>query len=159
MAGEKVVLDLRAITHERLLCFMFGFDGMNDAPLLHYCRDKGIEAVVTLARRFSPALERMIAGLRRLRGEADTQERRPITKDILLQMFPHLNQRSSEGATLYAAFCLPSKRIHSERELLSILQPQATAHAQLRPYVVFSDGKHPQTALYLKQTMASPESS
>ena len=54
----------------------------------------------------SPDLERMIAGVRRLRGEAGTQERCPITKDLLLQMLPHLSQRSREGATLYAAFCL-----------------------------------------------------
>ena len=54
----------------------------------------------------SPDLERMIAGVRRLHGEAETRERRPITKDLLLQMLPHLNRRSREGATLYAAFCL-----------------------------------------------------
>lgn len=53
-----------------------------------------------------PDLERMIAGVRRLRGEAGTQERRPITEDLLLQMLPHLGQRTREGATLYAAFCL-----------------------------------------------------
>ena len=54
----------------------------------------------------SPELERIIAGIRRLHGEAGTQERRPITKDLLLQMLPHLDQKSREGATLYAAFCL-----------------------------------------------------
>lgn len=53
-----------------------------------------------------PDLERMIAGVRHLRGEAGTQERRPITEDLLLQMLPHLGQRTREGATLYAAFCL-----------------------------------------------------
>ena len=53
-----------------------------------------------------PDLERMIAGVRRLRGEAGTQERLPITKDLLLQMLPHLSQRTREGATLYASFCL-----------------------------------------------------
>ena len=54
----------------------------------------------------SPDLERIIAEVRRLHGEAETRERRPITKDLLLQMLPHLNRRSREGATLYAAFCL-----------------------------------------------------
>ena len=54
----------------------------------------------------SPDLERMIVGVRRLHGEAGTQERRPITKDLLLQMLPHLNRRTREGASLYAAFCL-----------------------------------------------------
>ena len=32
----------------------------------------------------SLSLQRVIAGIRRLRGEAGTQERRPITKDLLL---------------------------------------------------------------------------
>ena len=32
----------------------------------------------------SPQLQRYIAGIRRLRGEADTKERRLITRDILL---------------------------------------------------------------------------
>ena len=54
----------------------------------------------------SPDLERLIAGVRRLYGEAGTQERRPITKDLLLQMLPHLSRRTREGATLHAAFCL-----------------------------------------------------
>ena len=54
----------------------------------------------------TPELERIITGIRRLYGEANTQERRPITKDLLLQMLPHLNRKTREGATLYAAFCL-----------------------------------------------------
>ena len=54
----------------------------------------------------SPDLERIIAGVRRLQGEAETQERRPITKDLLLQMLPYLSQRTRESVTLYAAFCL-----------------------------------------------------
>ena len=33
---------------------------------------------------YSPQLERVIAGLRRMRGEADSLQRRPITKDLLL---------------------------------------------------------------------------
>ena len=54
----------------------------------------------------APELERMVAGFRRLHGEAGTQERRPITKDLLLQMLLYLDQDSREGATFYAAFCL-----------------------------------------------------
>ena len=54
----------------------------------------------------SPDLERMIAGVRRLHGEAGTQERRPITKDLLLKMLPHIDRKTREGATIYAAFCL-----------------------------------------------------
>ena len=54
----------------------------------------------------APELEHMIAGIRRLHGEAGTQERRPITKGLLLQMLPHLDQKSREGATFYAVFSL-----------------------------------------------------
>ena len=32
----------------------------------------------------SPQLERVITGLRRMRGKADSLERRPIIKDLLL---------------------------------------------------------------------------
>ena len=35
----------------------------------------------------SPLLKRIIVGARRLRGDEDTQERRPVTKD-LLQILP-----------------------------------------------------------------------
>ena len=54
----------------------------------------------------SPLLQLMIIGSRRLRGEADTKERRPITKDLLLKILPFLDQRTKKGATLYAAVCL-----------------------------------------------------
>ena len=37
-----------------------------------------------LAAFYSPQLERVITGLRRIRGEAGSLERRPITKDLLL---------------------------------------------------------------------------
>ena len=53
-----------------------------------------------------PQLKRIIAGSRRLRGEAGTQERHPITKDLLLRILSHLDQNTQSGATLYAAFCL-----------------------------------------------------
>ena len=54
----------------------------------------------------SPQLQRMIAGMRRLRGEAGTKERHPITKDILLKLLPQLDQSTEEGMTMYSAFCL-----------------------------------------------------
>ena len=54
----------------------------------------------------SPQLERVIAGLRRMRGEAGTRERRPITKDLLLQMLPYFDRKTREGVTLHASFCL-----------------------------------------------------
>ena len=54
----------------------------------------------------SPRIERVIAGIRRLRGEAGTLERRPITKDLLLQMLPCFDCGTREGSTLHTAFCL-----------------------------------------------------
>ena len=59
-----------------------------------------------LSAFYSPQLKRVIAGLRRIRGEAGSLERRLITKDLLLQILPHFNRRTREGATLYAIFCL-----------------------------------------------------
>ena len=53
-----------------------------------------------------PILQRIIAGLRRLYGEGETHERRPITRDILLQLISRFNQRTLEGANLHSAFCL-----------------------------------------------------
>lgn len=54
----------------------------------------------------SPRLKRVLDGTRRLRGEAETQERRPITKDILLQILLHFDSSTKHGATIRAAFCL-----------------------------------------------------
>lgn len=54
----------------------------------------------------TPSLQPVLAGIRRMRGEAQTQKRRPITKDLLVQMLPHFNRKTKAGATLHAAFCL-----------------------------------------------------
>ena len=54
----------------------------------------------------SPRLQRIIRGLRRIRGEADTRERHPITKDLLLRILHQIDRNTREGATLYAAFYL-----------------------------------------------------
>ena len=51
-------------------------------------------------------LQRCIAGVRRLRGEADTKERRPITRDVLLQILTSFDKTTLLGATLHASFCL-----------------------------------------------------
>lgn len=53
-----------------------------------------------------PLLQRVINGIRRLRGEADTKERRPITRDLLLQILRQFDQTTLVGATLHASFCL-----------------------------------------------------
>lgn len=53
-----------------------------------------------------PMLQRIIAGIRRLRGEKDTRERRPITRDILLKMLGLLDTNVYDDANLHAAFCL-----------------------------------------------------
>ena len=53
-----------------------------------------------------PQLQRIIAGMRRLRGEPDTKERCPITKDVLLELLPLFNRATRGGITMYAAFYL-----------------------------------------------------
>lgn len=53
-----------------------------------------------------PMLERILAGIRRLRGEPDRRERKPITRDLLLQIIKTLDTSTQRGATLHAAFCL-----------------------------------------------------
>lgn len=53
-----------------------------------------------------PLLQRVIAGIRRLRGEADIKERRPITRDLLLQILTRFDTSTLESATLHASFCL-----------------------------------------------------
>ena len=53
-----------------------------------------------------PRLERMIAGHRRLHGEAETKERQPLTKDLLLQILPQFDRATRYGAMMRAAFCL-----------------------------------------------------
>ena len=52
-----------------------------------------------------PQLQRMIAGIRRLRGEPDTKERCPITKDVLMKLLPLFDRGTRGGMTMYAAFC------------------------------------------------------
>ncbi|KAL2036351.1 hypothetical protein N7G274_010933 [Stereocaulon virgatum] len=54
----------------------------------------------------NPMLQRIIAGIRRCRGEAETKERRPITRDLLLKMLILCDRSTLAGANLYAAFCL-----------------------------------------------------
>ncbi len=78
----------------------------------------------------SPRLERVIAGLRRMRGEAETRERRPITKDLLLQMLPYFDRNTREGSTLHAAFC----------------RHRGTKPAQCKHYVIYSGGRPHLTA-------------
>lgn len=53
-----------------------------------------------------PTLERVIQGIRRLRGEPDVKERLPITRPILLNILATFNTRTQTGATFHAAFCL-----------------------------------------------------
>lgn len=54
----------------------------------------------------NPMLQRIIAVIRRLRGEAGTKERRPITRDVVLRILTFCNENTWTGANLYAAFCL-----------------------------------------------------
>lgn len=54
----------------------------------------------------NPVIKRVINGIRRLRGEGDTMERRPITRDVLIHILSTLSQNTLAGATLHAAYCL-----------------------------------------------------
>ena len=54
----------------------------------------------------SARLKRFLDDTRRLRGETDTQERCPITKDILLQILTDSSRSIKHGTTIQAAFCL-----------------------------------------------------
>ena len=53
-----------------------------------------------------PLLKRVIDGIKRMRGEKDLLERRPITRDVLLSILATLDQSTLIGATLHASFCL-----------------------------------------------------
>ena len=53
-----------------------------------------------------PMLKRITAGIRRRNGEAEKQERRPITRDVLSKLLGKLNPKSRDGANVHAAFCL-----------------------------------------------------
>lgn len=55
---------------------------------------------------YSPQLERIVAGIRRLRGEVNTKERNPITKDVLLRLLPQFDRTTLHGATIQVSFCL-----------------------------------------------------
>lgn len=54
----------------------------------------------------SPQLERIVAGIRRLKGEANTRERNPVTKEILLRLLPQFDRTTLHGVTIQASFCL-----------------------------------------------------
>ena len=51
-------------------------------------------------------LQRIIAGIRRLRGEASTQERRPITRNVLFELLATFDCSRRPEANLRAAFYL-----------------------------------------------------
>ena len=53
-----------------------------------------------------PILKRSLAGVRRFRGEPDTQERCPLIKDVLLKVLTCFDQSTLFGATMQASFCL-----------------------------------------------------
>lgn len=51
-------------------------------------------------------LQRIIAGIRMMRGEPGVEERRPITRDLLLLMLTRFDRTTRIGANLHAACCL-----------------------------------------------------
>lgn len=71
-----------------------------------YQVDIGLKGLNELEAFQYPMLQRIITGIRRLRGEKDTREKQPITRDILLQILKLLDYNTFDGANLHAAFCL-----------------------------------------------------
>ena len=53
-----------------------------------------------------PMLQRIVNGIRRLRGETSKRERRPITRDILLQLIKQFDRTTLTSVTHHASFCL-----------------------------------------------------
>lgn len=53
-----------------------------------------------------PMLDRMVAGMKRLKGDGIPRERRPIASDILLKMLDTFDVFTRQGVTFHAAFCL-----------------------------------------------------
>lgn len=53
-----------------------------------------------------PMLERIIAGIKRLIGEKDKRERKPITREILIKLLEGLDTKTLDGATLHAAYSM-----------------------------------------------------
>ena len=53
-----------------------------------------------------PLSQRVIVDIRKLRGEADTKERRPITGDLLLHYLTQFDKTTFEGANLTRFHCL-----------------------------------------------------
>ena len=54
----------------------------------------------------NPVLKRILERLRRMRGEPDNRERRPITRNVLLRLISQFDQSLLYGATLHASLCL-----------------------------------------------------
>lgn len=54
----------------------------------------------------SPTLERMITGIKRLKGDLETRERLPISRGLLLQLVGYRDGASHADRTLKAAYCL-----------------------------------------------------
>ena len=55
-----------------------------------------------------PTLFCIITRIRRMNGGANTPERRPITRQVLLRILPLFDTISLWGATMHASFCLAS---------------------------------------------------
>ena len=53
-----------------------------------------------------PTLFRTIAGIWRMNGEANTRERRHITRQVFLRILPLFDTTSLWGAIMHASFCL-----------------------------------------------------
>ena len=54
----------------------------------------------------TPVLDRTIRGIKRVRGEGISRERKPITRDVLLKILGTFDVSTRQSATLNASFCL-----------------------------------------------------
>ena len=91
---------------------LLGDKGINPKPIKQYLSgirsyqvDRGASKA-ELDIFHHPQLERIVAGIRRLRPAAQPRERRPISRSILKEIVSTFDQNSLRGATLHAAFCL-----------------------------------------------------
>jgi integrase len=55
---------------------------------------------------YHPMLQRVVDGVRKFRGDADSKERLPITRDLLVRILRRFDTNTQFGAIMHAAFSL-----------------------------------------------------
>ena len=67
------------------------------------CIDRGYSDLTVFN---DDTVERVYRGIKGMRGEGVNRERKPRTRDVLLDVLSTFNTSTREGATLHASFCL-----------------------------------------------------